>query len=74
MRTGSCLCGAVRFEVSGDPILSRATALPDRVRLRAGTVDGDLAVKIISHAFTGQAADWCAVADDAPHFTGARPA
>ena len=61
-------------KVCGSPIFSRAAALPDRVRLRAGTVDGDLRVKIASHAFTDQAVDWCAVADDAPHYPGARPA
>ena len=68
--------GKVRVfcRLCGSPILSRAAALPDRVRLRAGVVDGRLGVKISSHAFTGQAADWCAVDDDAPHYSGPRPA
>ncbi|CAN5762429.1 GFA family protein [soil metagenome] len=61
-------------KVCGSPILSLAAALPDRVRLRAGVVDGDLGVKIASHAFTGQAVDWCSVDEDAPHYPGARPA
>ncbi|HQT55879.1 MAG TPA: GFA family protein [Phenylobacterium sp.] len=61
-------------KVCGSPILSRAAALPDRVRLRAGAVEGPLGVKIASHAYTAEAVDWCAVAQDAPHYPGARPA
>ncbi|MES2342359.1 MAG: GFA family protein [Pseudomonadota bacterium] len=60
--------------VCGSPILSRAAALPDRLRLRAGLLDGPLGVKIASHAFVAEAADWCVIDGDAPRYPGPRPA
>lgn len=133
MRTGSCLCKGVQFEITGDlpdlqvchcascrkaqgsafvavlplaaeqvaftqgrelltafesspgkervfcrtcgsPLFSWAAALPDRMRVRAGALDGPLGVRIASHAFTDEAADWCEVPGDAPRHPGPRPA
>ena len=60
-------------KVCGSPVLSRSSALPGRLRLRAGLIEGGLGVQIASHAFTGQAVDWCVVDGEAPRYDGARP-
>lgn len=125
MQTGSCLCGKVQFEVTGDlepiqichcsqcrkaqgsafvtnipvkesnfrlvqgadelksfesspckqrvfcsncgsPILSKTTKLPGVVRLRAGTLNGELKTKPIYHIYFDSKANWFDVNDDLP--------
>ena len=127
MHTGSCLCGGVQFEVTGDlapiqvchcsqcrkahgtpfatnmpipastfvltrgrellkdfesspgkvryfcgrcgsPIYSRKDTLPDVVRLRAGLLNGPLAVRPAFHFHVASKANWWRIDDDLPQF------
>jgi hypothetical protein len=132
MHAGSCLCGAVRFEIAGplapiqlchcdacrkaqgsafganipvaaedfrllagqdamrayesspgkervfcgtcgSPIISRLTAAPQVVRLRAGTLDAPVGAPLTSHAYVASKADWWPIEDDLPQYPGPRP-
>jgi hypothetical protein len=57
----------------GAPILSRRVKLPDMLRVRAGSLDGPVGTRPLSHAFTHDKADWWAIDDQLPQYPGARP-
>lgn len=50
----------------GSPILSKTTKLPGVVRIRAGTLNGDLETKPIYHIYFDSKANWFEVSDDLP--------
>jgi hypothetical protein len=50
----------------GSPICSRMKAKPEIVILRAGTVDGDLAIRPEMHIFVKAKAPWYDIRDDLP--------
>ena len=129
MTTGSCLCGGVTFEISGDlapiqichciqcrkaqgsafvtnipvgadqlrftagedliktyasspgkvrafcgncgsPLFSRRDSVPGTVRIRAGTLDGDLSVRPAFHIYWDFRANWLELDDGLPHYAG----
>lgn len=60
----------------GSPIYSRRDRLPGVLRLRAGTLEGDLPTALAFHAFVGSKANWWPLADcgdDVPHHAGPVP-
>ena len=57
----------------GSPVLSRRTALPGLVRVRAGLIDGPLPVRPGWHFHVGSKADWWTIGDDLPRFEEAPP-
>lgn len=52
----------------GSPILSKTTAQPGVVRIRAGTLDGELATRPAFHIFTAHKANWLDIRDDLPRY------
>lgn len=59
----------------GSPIFSRRLAMPDVVRLRAGTLDADANPPLGFHIQTDSRALWWPLADDGlPHYPEAGPA
>ena len=57
----------------GSPLISRRDAMPQAVRVRAGTLDHAPEAHIASQAFTAQAVPWWPPRADAPCFAGPRP-
>lgn len=52
----------------GSPILSRMDSRPDVVRVRAGTLDEPINLKIAHHQFVAFKAGWYQINDDAPQY------
>ena len=54
----------------GSPVYSRRDSLPGVLRLRAGTLDGELPVGLAFHAYVGSRANWWPLdaPDGAPRF------
>ena len=52
----------------GSPIFSKTVKLPGVVRIRAGTLEGDIDTKPLAHFFVAHKANWFQVTDDLPQF------
>lgn len=52
----------------GSPIYSRTSKLPGVLRIRAGSLEGDLATRPAWHAFTVSRANWWELHDDLPQY------
>ncbi|HYW03217.1 MAG TPA: GFA family protein [Gammaproteobacteria bacterium] len=50
------------------PIYSERENLPDVIRIRAGTLDGDLDTRPMAHFYTAYKANWWPITDDLPKF------
>lgn len=57
----------------GSPIMSKSTQQPGQVRLRAGTLDGDLDTRPGFHIFTDSKANWYNISDDLPQHRAGPP-
>ncbi|MFK7965239.1 MAG: GFA family protein [Burkholderiaceae bacterium] len=55
----------------GSPIYSRVTALPDRLFIKAGTLDDTSWLKPVAHIYCDSAQSWVDIASDVPQFAGA---
>lgn len=55
----------------GSPILSRRDALPNVVRVRAGTIDVPLNTSLGAHCWVEARADWWPLDDELPRFAQA---
>ena len=54
----------------GSPIYSRRPDTPDRLRLRAGTVDAPVDARPVAHFHTASKADWFEITDTLPQVPG----
>lgn len=52
--------------VCGSPIISRRSSAPEFVRVRAGTLNEELPIKVDFHAFVRNKANWWPITDDLP--------
>lgn len=52
----------------GSPIYSQRENLPDVIRIRAGTLEGDLDTRPMAHFYTAYKANWWSIEDDLPKF------
>ena len=57
----------------GSPVLSRLTADPRTVRIRAGLLDEPIAARPAFHFHAASKASWWPITDDLPQFPGERP-
>jgi hypothetical protein len=58
----------------GSPLFSRLLAKPDRVRVRAGTLDAPTGATLAFHFYTDSKADWCDLPEDGlPRYPAERP-
>jgi hypothetical protein len=59
--------------VCGSPIFSKREDLPDVLRVRAGSLDGDLETRPVGHFFHASKANWFDVNDGLPTFPASYP-
>lgn len=52
----------------GSPIFSKTEKLPGVVRIRVGTIDGDINTKPLAHFYVAHKASWFQITDDLPQF------
>mgnify|MGYP002713771234 FL=1 len=57
----------------GSPVYSERTSTPDEIRIRAGTLDGDLDARPVFHFYVEDMPNWCSINDDLPQYPQARP-
>ena len=52
----------------GSPVYSKTAKLPGVLRIRAGTLDGDLNTRPVAHFYTNYKVNWYEFNDDLPKF------
>ena len=52
----------------GSPIFSKTEKLPGVVRIRVGTLDGDINTKALAHFYVAHKANWFQITDNLPQF------
>lgn len=52
----------------GSPIWSERLDKPEVVRLRAGLINENVPVRVVSHAYVSSKASWHVIGDDAPQY------
>lgn len=57
----------------GSPLYSHTEKLPGVLRIRAGTLDGELATRPDAHSFVANKANWWPINDDLPCYPKYRP-
>ena len=57
----------------GSPIYSRTSKLPGVLRIRAGSLEGELEARPGWHAFTASRANWWEIHDDLPQYPAFKP-
>lgn len=57
----------------GSPIYSQRTAMPDKLRLRAGVLDGDIQTRPGFHFYVDSKADWDTINDELPQYPEQAP-
>lgn len=57
----------------GSPIYSRTSKLPGVLRIRAGSLEGELETRPGGHAFTASRANWWDIHDDLPQYSAFKP-
>lgn len=57
----------------GSPIYSRTSKLPGVLRIRAGSLEGELETRPGWHAFTASRANWWEIHDDLPQYPAFKP-
>ncbi|MFN3581941.1 MAG: GFA family protein [Pseudomonas sp.] len=52
----------------GSPIYSKRVDLPETLRVRAGTIEGELRTKPVAHFYYASKANWFEINDEVPTF------
>ena len=58
----------------GSPVYSYRASIPDTVRVRVGTLDGDPGLRPVLHSWVGEKAPWFEITDGLPQFQTGDPA
>ena len=62
-----CFC-----RICGSPIYSKTEKVPGVIRIRAGTLDGELDTRPVAHYHVSSKANWFEITDDLPRFPEGR--
>ncbi|MBL3590449.1 MAG: GFA family protein [gamma proteobacterium endosymbiont of Lamellibrachia anaximandri] len=57
----------------GSPIISKNESVPNKVRVRLGTVESDIHERPIAHIFITSKANWEELPDNLPHYESYEP-
>lgn len=57
----------------GSPIISKTDSIPDKVRVRLGTIESDIEERPTAHIFVTSKANWEDIAGDLPQYESYEP-
>lgn len=57
----------------GSPIISRSLSSPDKVRVRLGVIESNIAERPAAHIFVTSKANWDTICDDLPQYESYEP-